>query len=157
VDERSAWRLCAFDVDGGLRDPAVHDNFVYALEVHLERRLLVLHTEYRDGPAEQEFTDVRFVGVVAHHFEHVAGPSILLDIEQVAAAWVVERWRELFERGKNYGWPSVQHSDVGGLGEELTRQRVHGYLVMGSCGLDGFVLAAGLEYRHPERATEVSS
>ena len=129
-----------------MEHPSVHDNFVYALSTHLERRFLVLHTQYRDGEGPYELTDVRFFGLVAHHFEHVAGPSILMDIEEVDPGSVIERWHELFERGKNYGWPPGKFIDLTDLSRVLREQGVRGYLVMSSCGLDGFVLAQGVEY-----------
>jgi hypothetical protein len=91
VAERVDWECCLFRDDGSLDVPDVHDNFVYALAVHLEQRVLILHTQYRDGSGPYELTDVRFVGLVAHHIDDVAEPSILLDIELVSAEWVVEQ------------------------------------------------------------------
>jgi hypothetical protein len=131
--------------------PEVHDNFVYALAVHLEQRVLILHTQYRDGPGPHELIDVRFVGLVAHHFDDVAAPSILLDIERVPAGWVVEQWRNLFASRKNYGWPPLQFTDVADLARLLADLAVVGYCVRGSCGLDGFVLASEAEYRRREQ------
>lgn len=130
--------------------PNVHDNFVYALSIHLEQRVLVLHTQYRDGDGPYDFTDVCFSGVIAHYFQDVAAPSILLDIETVSADWVVGQWRDVFERGKNYGWPPLNHRDLDELCRLLIQQRFIGFRVIGSCGLDGFVLANGVEYRPRE-------
>jgi hypothetical protein len=146
------WDRCLFRDDGMLDRPAMHDNFVYAIAVHLEQRVLILHTQYRDGPDSGELTDVRFSGLVAHHFDDVAGPSILLDIERVPPEWVVEQWRGLFTNRMNYGWPPVKFANLGELVQQLVHLRVVGYRVMGSCGLDGFVLAATVEYRHREQA-----
>ena len=148
------WQPCRFGDDGLLEHPNIHDNFVYALAVHLGRRVLVLHTEYRDQPAPYELIDVRFLGLVAHFFDDIAEPSILLDIEAVPADWVLETWRDLFSRRKNHGWPSLKFSDVADLSSQLDALGVSGYRVMGSCGLDGFVLAAGAEYRTREGASE---
>jgi hypothetical protein len=131
--------------------PDIHDNFVYALAVHLEQRVLILHTQYRDGPGPHELTDVRFPGLVAHHFDDVAEPSILLDIELVPSRWVVEQWRDLFASRKNYGWPPLKFTDLGDLAQQLAKLTVVGYRVMGSCGLDGFVLASMAEYRRREQ------
>jgi hypothetical protein len=133
----------------------IHDNFVYALTVLLERRLLVLHTQYRDGEGPYILTDVRFIGLVAHHFDHVAEPSILLDIEEVPAEWVIREWRELFERGMRYGWPPIEYADFAELARRLVEGGVRGYRVMGTCGLDGFVLASDVEYHRRERAAEL--
>src|SRR5689334_5956983 len=96
VSEATTWQRCLFRSDGALENPNIHDNFVYALAVHLEQRVLVLHTEYRDRPAPFEFTDVRFLGVVVHHFDDVAAPSILLDIMAVSPDWILKQGGELF-------------------------------------------------------------
>jgi hypothetical protein len=151
LNESSLWCPCRFGGDGLAECPNVHDNFVYALSVHLEKRLLVLQTQYRDGSGPPTLTDLRFVGLVAHHFDDVAEPSILLDIEEVPPGWVVEQWGELFDRRKNHGWPPIQYVDRSELVNKLVSQGVHGYRVMGTCGLDGFVLAAGVEY-HQRKA-----
>src|SRR5947209_716357 len=124
-----------------MEHPSIHDNFVYALAVDLERRLLVLHTEYRDGNGPHELTDVRFRGVIAHYFQDVAGTSILFDIEEASADWVVREWSEQFERRKNHGWPPIEYTDLADLSRKLTEQHVFGYLVRSSYGLGGFVLA----------------
>ncbi len=47
-------------------ETSIHDNIVYAFSVDCEGRRLVLHTAFRDREP-QEFTDVNFRDVVAHH------------------------------------------------------------------------------------------
>src|SRR5262249_60962598 len=113
----------------------IHDNFVYALAVHLGQRVLILHTEYRDRKSPYELTDVRFIGLVAHYFEHVAEPSILLDIEEVSAEWVIQEWRELFERGKNYGWRVIRYTNLAELSAGLAVHGVRRYRVYGWDGM----------------------
>jgi hypothetical protein len=109
---------------------------------------------HHDRPRSHELIDVRFVGVVAHYFDVVAAPSILLDIERVTAVWVVEEWRDVFISRRNYGWPPVQFADLPDLVRQLGGMGVGGYRVMGSCGLDGFVLASGAEYRPRQQPVE---
>jgi hypothetical protein len=155
MTEEGGWEPCLFDEDGLLGCPAVHDHFVYAVAAFLERRLLTLHTQYRDGDGPYDLTDVRFFGVAAHHFEHIAEPSILLDIEAVSVDWVVENWSELFDRGLRYGWPLAKCVDLSDLTGQLVGRGIRGYRVMGSCGLDGFVLALEAKYRR--RAQEAES
>jgi hypothetical protein len=132
----------------------VHDNFVYAISVDLERRLLTLHTQYRDGEGPYDLIDVRFEGLVAHHFDDVAEPSILLDVEEASPGEVIQQWPELFERGLNNGWPPGRYSDLTDLSTSLEGQGVHGYIVMGSCGLDGFVLARGVAFLQRQSRAE---
>jgi hypothetical protein len=150
----ASWQPCQFLPDGVLNAPNVHDNFVYALAVHLEQQVLILHTQYRDGAGPDNLIDLRFLGLVAHHFDDVAAPSILLDVEQVGSAWVVEQWGNLFLSRKNYGWPLVTFTDLADLKRQLGVMGVEGYRIMGSCGLDGFVLASSVEHRLRERAAE---
>jgi len=148
------WEPCRFRTHGDLDVPQVHDNFVYAVAIHLEQRVLILHTQYRDGAGPYDLTDLRFVGVVAHHFDDLAEPSILLDVQQVEAAWVVEHWGALFTSRKNYGWPPVRFKDLADLPRKLGDLGVVGYRVTGSCGLDGFVLATSVEHRRRDGAAE---
>jgi hypothetical protein len=63
--------------------PNIHDNFVYAVSIHLDQRVLILHTQYRDGAGPHDHTDIVFTGVICHYFLDVVAPSILLDIETV--------------------------------------------------------------------------
>jgi hypothetical protein len=117
--------------------PHIHDNFVYAVSIHLDHRVLVLHTQYRDDAGPHDFTDACFSGVIGHYFQDVAAPSILLDIETVSTDWVVGQWREVFERGKNHGWPPLNHRNLNELCHLLNEQHFVGYRVLGSCGLVG--------------------
>lgn len=148
------WEPCRFHLDGQMEFPAVHDNFVYALAICLEQHILILHTQYRDGAGPYDLTDLRFVGLVAHHFDDLAAPSILLDVERVGSAWVIEQWGEMFMSRKNHGWPPLKFTDLADLSRQLGELGVEGYRVMGSCGLDGFVLAASVEHRRREWAAE---
>ncbi len=139
-----AWQPCRFDAEGQLLEPSVHDNFVLRLEVDLEARTLILHTEYRDRePTER--TSLRFTGVVAHHFDDVTAPSILLDVARAPARAVLERWAALFASRQHHGWPLIG-VPLSELPARLDAEGAQGYLVMGSCGLDGFVLASSLEH-----------
>ncbi|MDB5336696.1 MAG: hypothetical protein JWN70_2315 [Planctomycetaceae bacterium] len=147
MTEPDAWQSCQFGADSQLEHPNVHDNFVYALNVQLEEQVLVLHTQYRDGAGPYPFIDLRFLGVVAHHFDDLVAPSILFDIEQVDASWIVEVWGDLFVSRKNYGWPISDFADLADLSLQLTKSGVVGYRVWGSCGLGGFILAQTAEFR----------
>ena len=141
------WLECEFEEHGSLERPHVHDNFVYALSLHIEKHVLVLHTQYRDQPNENDLTDVRFPGWIAHHFDDVMESSILLDIERVPLEWVVERWQDLLLSRQSYSWP-LSFTNMPDLVAQLTMRQLQGYHVMGTCGLDGFVLAKAAEYRH---------
>ncbi|HEX8913438.1 MAG TPA: hypothetical protein VF796_13840 [Humisphaera sp.] len=127
-----------------MSERSVHDNNVYAYAVLCERRRLVLHTEYRDGDAE-EYTDVVFAGVVAHHFEDVLAGNILFGIDEVDPERIVAEWADLFARRKNYGWPRVEYDRQEELVAALRRDGVKGFEIGSSYGLGGWVLAAGMD------------
>jgi hypothetical protein len=144
------WEVCRFGPDGLLDVPNVHDNFVYAVTTHLEQKVLILYTEYRDDPGPHELTDLRFLGTVVHFFDDFTAPSILLDVELVRVA----RVGELFTSRKNHGWPLPRFDDLPDLTRQLEGLGVVGYRVMGSCGMDGFILAASGDYRHPVQVAD---
>lgn len=127
-----------------MSERSVHDNNVYAYIVQCEGRQIVLHTEYRDGGAE-EFTDVIFTGVVAHHFECVLHGNILFGITEVEPGDIVPQSAELFARQKSYGWPAIEYGEPQELVSALKSQGVRGFEIASSYGLKGWVLAGAME------------
>ena len=130
-----------------MEQPNIHDNFVYAIRIHLEQKVLVLHTQYRDGDGPHDFTDVRFSGVIAHHFRHITAPSILFNIEEVTPRWIVrDEWKELFDEGKEFNWPTFELRDPTMLLERIAADGIRGFTVSGVTGVDGFVLAKEVDF-----------
>lgn len=127
-----------------MSERSLHDNNVYAYVVHCEGRRIVSHTEYRYGGAE-EFTDVTFTGVVAHHFECVLPGNILFDITEVEPAEIVNGSAELFARRKDDGWPAIEYREPQELALILKQQGIKGFEISSSYGLSGWVLAARME------------
>ncbi len=70
---------------------------------------------------------------------------------------MVEQWGELFASRKNYGWPLVKFEDLADLSRQFGQLGVVGYRIMGSFGLDGFVLASTVEHRRRELPAEFAS
>lgn len=130
-----------------MEQPNIHDNFVYAIRIHREQKVLVLHTPYRDGDGPHDFTDVRFSGVIAHHFRHITAPSILFNIEEVTPRWIVrDEWKELFDEGKKCNWPTFELRDPTMLLERIAADGIRGFTVSGVTGVDGFVLAKEVDF-----------
>lgn len=126
-------------------EQSVHDSTVYAYSVLCEQRRIILHTEYRHGEAE-EYTDVIFLGVVAHHFESVLAGNILFGIEQVEVDRIVQEWAGLFAAEKNYGWPDlIRYADPAELISVLRQRRILGWEVSSSLGLSGWVMAEKMD------------
>jgi hypothetical protein len=124
----------------------VHDNFLYAIAANFDEKVLILHTEYRDGDGPYELTDVRFLGLVAFHFEDAASPSILLDISEHSAEEIIREWGDLLESRRNWSWP-INFSDLSDLSGKLAKLGVMGYNIHGTVGINGFILASSSEYR----------
>lgn len=130
----------------------VHDNWVYAQAVDYERRRIVLHTVYSHVDPH-EFTDNVFDGVVVHHFEQQkisVGPdpaNVLFEVEESEPALILGQYAPLLDRTKNYGWPMLEYKNIDDLASRLTAGGAKCFEVHGSCGLQGFVFAAKLEFR----------
>jgi hypothetical protein len=129
---------------------SVHDNLLYGYEVACEGRRIVLHTEFRDGGVE-EFTDVIFSGVVAHHFQDVLTGNILFGIDEMDVEQIVQSWGELFSEGTRHGWPDViKYDNPADLVAMLRERGVKAFEISSSFGLRGFVLATAMELRARE-------
>ena len=138
--------------NGFLDTPEVHDNFVLNVIIDLENRVICLETEYRDGkPPEspRELTDLYFVDVAAHHFDYCSGPSILFDIESVSVESLLKEWQTLFERGLKYGWPLTSVETMDELVNQFVKDRLRGFRIRGGVGLDGFIIAAEVNWHQP--------
>lgn len=119
----------------------IHDSFVIAIVHQFEERRLRIISHYRDREIPEPYFVTDFGNVVAHHFRHVAAPSILLDVEECDVESIVSMHHELFADGLKHGWPFHGMRNVADVIAKLNAGGVKAYQVMGSCGLDGFVLA----------------
>src|SRR5262245_46661625 len=140
---------------------SVHDNWLYAQVVDHERCRIVLHTVYPhvDPP---EYTDVLFEGVTVHHFEQqmVGGGShptnVLFDVSAADPVAVLSQYGDLLARTRNYGWPVLRYDGLDDLVAQLTAGGAKCYEVHGTCGIQGFVFAASMQFRErPSRAEVV--
>ena len=132
---------------------SIHDNNIYAYAVYCGSRQIVLHTEFRDGGSE-EYTDVTFTGVVAHHFECVLSGNIMFGIEEVDVEKIVRSSADLFAIQKNFGWPEgIEYRDADDLVSIIRQRGVRGYEIGSSYGLSGWVLAVRMDVS--ERTTRV--
>jgi hypothetical protein len=142
----SKYLECEFDDTDFIAIPEIGDDFVTSLTIHIEKKELILEIEYRmenEGPRN---TALRFTGVCAHHFDHVSDPSIIYGIEGSDVKYIYDIWQHVFYKGKRHHWP-IQYDSKEDLIEKLNIQDIKCYKVYGTCGLDGFVLAKGIEYR----------
>lgn len=135
--------------------PSVHDNVVYAYSVDCAGRRVVLHTAFQDREP-QEFTDVVFHDVVAHHFEYVLAGNILFEVEEADIAAVVQDNAQLLADSWRYGWPPVEYQgDLIALVAALKASSVHAYEIGSSYGMSGWVLAGSCERVSRDRPAKV--
>lgn len=141
---------------------SVHDNWLYAETFDHERRRIVLHTVYPHGetPDDMEWTDVIFEGVVTHHFQeanYTSGPDpacVLFDIVDRDAFEVLRKYAELLASTRNRGWPLLHYTSLEDLAARLQTGGARCYEVQGVCGIQGFVIAASIEFRTRESRAE---
>ena len=136
---------------------SVHDNLIASYVVDCLNRTLTLYTIFQDREP-WEYTDVKFSGVLAHHFEHVLEQNILFDVIEVPTNEVVEANQSLFAESWRHCWPEVEYEgDLQRLNEELVKNMIKGYVVQGSFGCHGWVLAEKCERVVGNAARSVTS
>jgi hypothetical protein len=136
---------------------SVHDNIVYAYSVDCENRRIVLHTRFPTD-ASEEFTDVIFTGVIAHHFQNVLSGNILFDVTEVPLRQIVEDWADLFAAEKNQCWPDgIHYSDAGDLIGIFEGRSAHGFAISSSYGMSGWVIAGAMERKERSRRAMLGS
>jgi hypothetical protein len=130
---------------------SVHDNHLLGYEVDGVSRRIVLHTEYAYGQEPFEKTDVVFEGLVDHWFRHPVIPSIVFDVMEADARFLLTRDRALLDEGHRIGgWPSFWRDTVDGMLEAIAAQGGRMWEISSSYGLDGWVVAASCEFRAVE-------
>ncbi|WP_237227846.1 hypothetical protein [Rubinisphaera sp. JC750] len=134
----------------------IHDSFVVEIVHQLEERTLRIISHYRDHEVPESYFATDFRDVVAHEFRHVAAPSILLDVEECDVESIVSMHHELFADGLKHGWPFHGMRNVADVIAKLNADGVKAYQVMGSCGLDGFVLATSCSIHAAPSKSELS-
>jgi hypothetical protein len=123
-----------------MEELSVHDNRVLRYEVDATQRRLVVDTVYEDGGADER-TTITFSDVVAYGVTGDDFRTILFGLEECDPADILERHRDLFERGRPYNWPGDwNRSDETALAH-LIANGVRGFELSSSCGLDAWVLA----------------
>ena len=134
-----AWR----DVDAGTpQDPLIRTNNIYAYSVLCEQRGIVVHTESDSLP--KAYTDLRFTGVLAHHFANVLAGNVLVGIEEVDPQSIVQQWAEVFAAGKPHAWPPVEYGHPDELVSILRDRGIKGFRLDAFYGLGGWVLAESM-------------
>jgi hypothetical protein len=123
---------------------SVHDNNVFAIDIRCEEKVIVLHTEFREG-TPPEYVDVVFSGVVAHHFNHVLDGNILFDTTEETPQTFYEENKKYLREFRRYGLP-INCDDSKAFVEQIIQQNLRIFEINPSYGLFGWVIAAKMEY-----------
>jgi len=121
---------------------SVHDNTVLGFTVDAVNARIVIRTEYRDGGALHEATNVRFEGVIGYVIRGDGLRGILFDIEEADIERVMAEHGMDFVWGERYGWPSWPAGDV----PKDPRERIRAlnlkvFRIQSVTVFDGFVIA----------------
>jgi hypothetical protein len=125
---------------------SIHDNYLLSYFVDAEKAEIHLHTAFLDGDAN-EYTDVIFAGVAAYHFESDNFKTILFDIHESELSDIYEGEQNLFERLKNYGWPTLKYESKEELLTLMQKRGVKGFVIHSSYGLSGWIWAKSMTKR----------
>lgn len=133
---------------------SIHDNNVFAIDIRCKERVIILHTEFREG-RPPEYVDVVFSGVTAHHFNHVLDGNILFDITESPPQAFYEENKKYLREFRRYGLPiNCDNSKI--FEEQILKENLRIFEINPSYGLFGWVIAANLEYlnggKEPEKA-----
>ena len=123
-----------------MQDRSVHDNQIIAYEVDGQRRRIILHTRYDSGSI-REFTDVVFDGVHAYRFENDNFGNIILDIEEVSLAELLDENAITFEHGEKFGWTGVWNTSREASLRHLESKGAKAFTMSSSFGMDGWVIS----------------
>jgi hypothetical protein len=127
---------------------SIHDNILYGYSVYSQPNkrpfyTIVFHTEYYHV-TPNEYTDVFFHQVAAHHFEGELSNTILFDIRDADTHYIYDEYCDLFKRLQNHGWPSM-YETRDDLLRQLAAEKIQAYIIDTSSGLQGWVWAKRVE------------
>ncbi len=119
---------------------SVHDNQILSYCVSAEKAEIRLHTLFSDHEP-REYTDIVFVDVVAYHFDHDNFGNIIFDVSEIDLLDLYIENKNLFDRGRNYGWPGPCNTSEDALLDYLNQREIKAFALSSSYGMSGWVLA----------------
>jgi hypothetical protein len=130
---------------GDLDIVSVHDNEVISYNVNFKNKTIVLSTVYYGEPNKiTEKTTIEFINVFDHLFRTDNGSGILFDIEICEIKHLIKLEQEwlVYQKRQSYLFSRKTDEEIAVM---LTNLNINYYRVMGTCGLDGFVLAESMK------------
>lgn len=121
---------------------SVHDNEVHAYRMVFPKKTLILETAY-----QTEKTDIRFAEVLAYSFENAGEQNVLFEVVESSLEEFIRWYSEHpdTQQAFEYGFPIEGMKNPGAVLDSLKAQGYRYYEVNASVGLDGFVIAKGIE------------
>ena len=124
---------------------SIHDNNVFAINIHCEKKKIILHTEYYEGE-DPEYTDVVFVNAIAHFFEHIWKGNILYGIEEFNPIDFYNDYESRLRFEHKYGFPiSIESADI--FSSEMHDKNLKTYIIDSSYGMSGWVICLKIKLR----------
>lgn len=117
----------------------IHDNQILNYTIDIKNKTLLLNTI-----TEQDKTcNIKFTGLMAHHFENVISCNIILDINEIDIATAVDD--RCFDEGLKYGFPCLEVSTIEQLKIKLINEDYKMFVIYASLGLNGYIIAKSME------------
>jgi len=117
----------------------LHDNRVLRYCADFEDHTLHMDTQTEAG----EKVSVHFTGLLAHWFENVIQDNILFGMDEISVDGFFEQYKDLLEHSLPYGFPACCSGEE--LRKRMTQEKIRVFVIGSSLGLNGFVLAQGVE------------
>lgn len=119
---------------------SIHDNQILSYCVSAEKAEIRLHTFFSDHEPH-EYTDIVFADVAAYYFENDNFRTIIFGVDEIDLLALYTESKELFDRGRNYGWPGPWNTSEDALLDYLNQREIKAFALSSSYGMSGWILA----------------
>ncbi len=117
----------------------LHDNKVLNYCVDFKLHALHMDTQTEAGKT----VSIHFSGLLAHWFENVIQDNILFDMDEITVEEFFQQYKNLLDKSIPYGFPACCSAEE--LREKMIQEKIRVLVISSSLGLNGFVLAQGVE------------
>jgi hypothetical protein len=131
--------------------PMIHDSVILSYVVDLQNDQIIIHTRYDDSRMVEE-TNIIFIDVLSHKFDHPLKGSIILSIQQSSVQHFMDDNSEMLLKSRSYGWPTWYES-LEELQIILTEENYKYIELLSSYGMSGWVVAKDVQYVPRESMT----
>lgn len=127
--------------------PSWHDYHLTGYSVDGQRQRLVLDVKWLDeGKVDLPHVHIAFVGVEGYSLRHDLGVNIILELEEGPLDRFLRDLAPRFAAESKWGWPMFWRGDTARTLAYLEEKRAHCFYLSASYGMDGWIVAAGMEH-----------